>query len=67
MNVYPIGTKVKLSTDIPGVIIGIWIEPANVVSYRVVWWNGRDRKIEWLSALEFDPDNYNTKTIGFIE
>jgi hypothetical protein len=68
INVYPIGTKVKLEKDVPGTITAILIEPGYNVQYKICWWNGRERKYEWLfDTIDFEPERFTTKEIGFRE
>jgi hypothetical protein len=67
LEVYPIGKKVKLEKDIPGIIIAILIEPKNRIQYKVSWWSGRDRKSEWFDSFEVNPEDYrDCVKIGFI-
>jgi hypothetical protein len=67
IEVYPIGTKVTLEGGIPGNIIAILLEPRNGIQYKISWWNGRERKSEWLyDCVDFEPSKYTTQQIGFI-
>lgn len=65
MNVYPIGTKVRLANNsINGVITAITIR-GTTVSYECNWWSGRERKSEWLQEIEFEVSLQPTLEIGF--
>lgn len=46
------GTEVVIGNDIPGMVSGVMIEFGSQVSYRVVYWDGRVRKSEWLGPGE---------------
>lgn len=68
LEVYPIGKKVMLADNIPGIITAILIEPKNCLQYKVSWWNGRDRKSEWVNSFEVDPEDYrDCLKIGFVD
>lgn len=63
MNIYAIGSTVKLF-DISGKVSGVAIYPDGV-QYRIVWWNGRERKEEWVHSFEITLDEGNRATVGF--
>ena len=64
---YPIGTKVFVGNDIPGVITGVMIEGNNSTTYRVAWWNERDRKSEWVTFPQLKAiDDGEPLQIGFV-
>lgn len=53
---------------IPGVVLAVMIEgePPGVVSYRVAWWEGRQRKAEWVAAAEVQAQpGAESRRIGF--
>lgn len=52
MQLFPIGQRVILDSDIEGTITGIIIRENNYIEYEVVWWNGRTRNCIWLQELE---------------
>jgi hypothetical protein len=66
MKVFKIGTKVKVGGDIPAIIVGIAIYTSSV-DYKVVYWDDRTRKSEWVAESEILlVDEYETKqNIGF--
>jgi hypothetical protein len=67
--VYDIGTAVRIGLKldaIGGVIAAIQISDAGYVTYRCIWWSGRERKDEWLEAFEIAVDNEPTVKIGFL-
>lgn len=70
IEVFPVGTEVWVGPDtgrVAGLITGVMLEDYENVSYRVVWWNGNDRRSEWLIADEVTtvPDQ-KRQTIGFL-
>ena len=66
IKIYPVGSKVKLEADIPAKIIAVLLSPNNDIQYKICWWNGRDRKTEWMYPLEFTPESYSdVREIGF--
>jgi hypothetical protein len=66
MKVFKIGTKVKVGGDISAIIVGIAIYTSSV-DYKVVYWDDRTRKSEWVAESEILlVDEYETKqNIGF--
>ena len=65
MLIFEPGTKVDLEDGIKGTILSVMITHAEV-KYEVVWWSGRDRKIEWLYDFEIKIfDNVKNLKIGF--
>jgi hypothetical protein len=52
MQLFPIGQRVILDSDIEGTITGIMIRENNYIEYEVVWWDGRTRNCIWLQELE---------------
>lgn len=67
MNIYEIGKRITLNNNIPATIEEILIKSRNFVLYHVVWWSGRDRKTEWVTDREFEPEDYRQEEIGFIK
>ena len=65
-----VGTK---KDSIPGKVCEVSIKPATggefCVMFRVTWWDGRNRKTEWLEDLEVEPISPNGpfQDIGFRE
>ena len=64
IEVYRIGTKVKIAGDLKGVVTGIGIYSENQIQYRVAWWSGRKREEEWINRFEITWGEDRT-TIGF--
>lgn len=70
IEVYDTGTKVKIGAYgdmVPGIVTAVAIYDWGV-QYQVAWWNGRDRKSEWLNHLElkFDAEaEGNKREVGF--
>jgi hypothetical protein len=65
MNVFPIGTPVTLEGDIKGTITAILIYEYGT-QYEVVWWNGRERKKDWIYDKEVQRcDEAKSVRLGF--
>lgn len=56
---YAIGDWVEIvgpgNDNLVGQVNGCCVEGVAHVTYRVVWWIGRDRRQEWLTAAELIP------------
>lgn len=71
-KVVAVGTKVEMGTredPIQGVITALMIEQNLSVSYRVVWWEGRTRRHEWIVDQEAwlaTDDPPQRMAIGFV-
>ena len=58
MKIYKPGVTVDMGR-IPVLIIEALIKDGDSVEYRVVWFNGDERKCEWISSIEI-----NSKRVG---
>lgn len=67
MEVYEPGTKILIQTDIAGYIDQVLVTRTGNVLYKCIWWNGKDRKEDWLHPDEFTVEIKNTIPIGFIK
>lgn len=68
MEVIKPGTRVTIADNIEAVVDAVQIETSDRVSYAVVWWDGRNRRREWLAAPEvFMSRTRPGTTIGFQE
>jgi len=69
--IYPPGTIVELGSVndyVYAVILAVMIESSERVSYKVVWWSGRERNEIWVDAMEVQPVPSVDKTpIGFVQ
>ena len=66
LQVFAVGTKVTLDSDIIGMVTGIAIYSDSRIQYQVAWWNGRSRSCEWLEACEVNPcESYKVTCVGF--
>lgn len=65
LKVFRIGMSCIIGEDIEGVISSICINYNNEVTYKVVWWSGRERRTEWLCDSEIKTKETKTKIIGF--
>ena len=49
LNIYEVGTKVKLNDDdLEAKIITVAIHASNVIQYECAWWSGEARVRDWL-------------------
>lgn len=66
IEIYNVGTKVKLEDDVFGTIIGVNIGPNHSVSYDCGWWNSRSYSKETFSPEQIEALVTTEKTkIGF--
>lgn len=66
LELYKIGSKVKLTDDVYGSIIGINIRGDNSVTYECGWWNGRSYSTQSFCASEIEVTLVEKNRIGFI-
>jgi uncharacterized protein YodC (DUF2158 family) len=66
LEVYNIGSKVKLTEDVEGIIIGIGINGDNNITYECGWWNGRSYDTRWFHANEIEVITAKKTKIGFV-
>ena len=65
-KLFPVGTKARIGQDLEATILGICIY-AHDIEYQCAWWNGRERKCEWLNAAEISAtEQYAPVLIGFV-
>lgn len=62
-----IGSKVRLTDDVDGTIIGINISGDNSITYRCGWWNGRSYSTEYFSPSEIIVTTAEKTKIGFVQ
>lgn len=60
-----IGTKVKLTDDVYGTIIGINISGDNTITYKCGWWNGRSYCTDHFCSSEIVVTAEEKFKIGF--
>lgn len=66
IEVYKIGSKVKLTDDVYGTIVSATIGADNSVSYKCGWWNGRSYTTEYFSPNEIEVTVVEKYKIGFV-
>jgi uncharacterized protein YodC (DUF2158 family) len=66
LELYKIGSKVKLAEDVYGTIIGIHISGDNNVSYECGWWNARSYSTENFAANDIEVTVAEKTKIGFF-
>ena len=69
LNIYEVGTKVKLNDDdLEAKIITVAIHASNVIQYECAWWSGEARVRDWFAEddiLEAIGSSKEKNTIGF--
>lgn len=66
LEIYNVGTKVKLADDVFGTIVSVSIEANNNVTYKCGWWNGRSYCTEHFNSSDIETVVTTEKTrIGF--
>lgn len=67
LEFYSVGTKVKLTDDVYGTIIGVNISSNQNISYECGWWNGRSYSTQTFNASDIEAVVTTEKTkIGFL-
>jgi hypothetical protein len=67
LELYKIGSKVKLTEDIYGTIVGIHISGENTVTYSCGWWNGRSYDVRDFSENHIEVALAEKFRIGFAQ
>ena len=69
LDIYEVGTKVKLNDDDrEAKIITVAIHASNVIQYECAWWSGEARVRDWFAEddiLEVIGSSKEKNTIGF--
>ena len=65
LELYKIGSKVKLTDDVYGTIVSATISADNSISYKCGWWNGRSYSTEYFSPNELEVAVVEKTKIGF--
>lgn len=60
------GQKVQLGGGVPATVLAVSVGTGDRVQYRVVWWDGRNRRDEWLEECEVDANGAARTPIGFL-
>jgi len=66
LELYKIGSKVKLADDVYGTIIGIHISGDNNVNYECGWWNSRSYSTENFPSNDIEVTVAEKTKIGFV-
>lgn len=66
LELYKIGSKVKLADDVYGTITGISIRGNNHVTYECAWWNGRSHDSKYFHSSEIEVTLSDKTRIGFV-
>ena len=65
IDVYGIGSQVKLTNDVFGTITAIMIRGDNQVTYECGWWNGRSYDSRQFTNKELEVTLHEKARIGF--
>ena len=69
LNIYEVGTKVKLNdNDLIAKIVTVAIHASNVIQYECAWWSGEARVRDWFGEddiLEVIDGTKSKNKIGF--
>ena len=66
LEVIPIGENVELFEKVAAVVVAICIRENSHITYQCVWWDGNNRKCEWLENFEVTPSNPKSQmSIGY--
>lgn len=65
LELYKIGSKVKLADDVYGTIVGINISGDNHITYECGWWNSRSYSTQAFSSNEIEVTVADKVRIGF--
>jgi len=66
LELYKIGSQVKLADDVYGTIISINIRGENYFTYECGWWNGRSYSTQCFSNSEIEVTTVEKTKIGFV-
>jgi uncharacterized protein YodC (DUF2158 family) len=65
LELYKVGSKVKLADDVFGTIVGVNIRGNNNITYECGWWNGRSYSTQNFTADEIEVTVAEKTRIGF--
>ena len=66
LHLLPIGCQVMIGESIKASINQVCIAASHHVTYQCVWWNGNDRKTDWLEESEIAaPATLQRQVVGF--
>jgi hypothetical protein len=66
LELYKIGSKVKLTKDLYGHIVGIHISGDNNVTYECGWWDGNSYSLHNFSSNDIELTTLEKTKIGFV-
>lgn len=66
LDIYKIGSKVKLTEDVFGTIVAIHISGNNDISYECGWWNGRSYSTQVFHSSDIEVTLIEKTKIGFV-
>ena len=68
VEVFRVGTEVRIGQTIPGIVTGIMIRDGCRISYEISWWDNRTHNCKWLEDCEVKahcPTSGVVQAIGF--
>lgn len=66
LEIYKVGSTVKLEEDIFGTIVSINIRGNNDIYYECGWWNGRSYSTQNFHHSDIEPTVSEKTKIGFV-
>ena len=65
LEVYRVGSRVKLADDVYGIIVSINIAADNKITYECGWWNGRSYAKDHFNSDQIEVTLADKSRIGF--
>lgn len=65
LELYKVGSQVKLADDVFGSIVGVIIRGNNNITYECGWWNGRSYSTQHFTVDEIEVTVSEKTKIGF--
>jgi hypothetical protein len=65
MEIIRPGATVTIGDEIEALVTQVCIRECDHVSYQCVWWDGNNRKTQWLEECEVDAHQVSHAMIGF--
>jgi len=66
LELYKVGSKVKLTKDLYGSIVSIHISGDNNVTYECGWWDGNSYSLHNFSSNDIELTTLEKTKIGFV-
>jgi hypothetical protein len=66
IEVYKVGSRVKLADDVYGTIVSVKITADNKINYECGWWNGRSYAKDSFDSNQIEVTLADKSRIGFV-